>query len=64
MPSRYYHNKITGQTSWSKPGSVGDPNAPDEWEEIKDDATGKVYYFNAHSGQCVTHFFSLFVWLC
>lgn len=39
----YYHNRITGQTSWTKP-------SPADWERLTD-ASGAPYYRNRTTGQ-------------
>eukprot|EP00041_Stephanoeca_diplocostata_P014873 m.281301 g.281301 ORF g.281301 m.281301 type:complete len:588 (-) comp19837_c0_seq1:284-2047(-) len=47
----YYHNVVTGVTSWEKPGSIPvvEP-AADVWEEVRDD-DGQRYFYNAGTGQ-------------
>lgn len=49
----YYHNVVTGVTSWEKPGSdptVDTAAAADAWDEVVDDA-GQRYFYNAATGQ-------------
>lgn len=50
----YYHNKITGVTSWVHPGEINNENegdTKDAWEEIVDPETGAKYFHNSKTGQ-------------
>ncbi|KAH9260093.1 hypothetical protein BASA81_001865 [Batrachochytrium salamandrivorans] len=49
----YYHNKITGDTKLVDPFEGQNVNKqtdlPEGWEELFDEGSGEVYYFNVHT---------------